>query len=69
MDDTQIREQKLRSCAVCGAPFGSERDTALGGAPFCSERCRLQDLSKWFSGDYAIPAISPPLDAESQEDN
>lgn len=33
--------------------------------PFCSDRCRLQDLGKWFSGDYVIPAPISPDDDEA----
>lgn len=39
------------------------RDTK---GPFCSERCRLNDLSKWFGENYRI-ASSPatPIDSDS----
>lgn len=25
--------------------------------PFCCKRCREVDLNRWFSGNYAIPAV------------
>jgi endogenous inhibitor of DNA gyrase (YacG/DUF329 family) len=41
-------------CASCSAPFQLPRDTL----PFCSTRCKLQDLSKWFSEEYRVPIAS-----------
>ncbi len=38
-------------CKICHAPIPEKRDTH---GPFCSERCRLQDLSKWFGEGYRI---------------
>lgn len=39
--------------------------------PFCSERCRLMDLGKWASGDYAIPDTthSIPNPDDNNEDD
>jgi endogenous inhibitor of DNA gyrase (YacG/DUF329 family) len=28
--------------------------------PFCSERCKLQDLARWASGDYRVPIERAP---------
>lgn len=45
-----------RPCAICGkmsvAPYH----------PFCSKRCADIDLSRWFSGVYAVPAEEPRED-------
>ncbi|MCM2561466.1 DNA gyrase inhibitor YacG [Lutimaribacter sp. EGI FJ00015] len=41
------------SCPICG------KDTAPKFRPFCSKRCADIDLSKWFSGSYAIPSEDP----------
>ena len=34
--------------------------------PFCSERCKLQDLARWATGAYRIPA-EPVPEPESEE--
>lgn len=38
--------------------------------PFCSERCRLIDLGKWASDEYAIPgeAVSDTSDTPAKAD-
>lgn len=36
-------------CPICGKPA----DRAV--KPFCSKRCADVDLSRWFSGAYAVP--------------
>lgn len=67
-----MSEKKNRSldetCRVCGKKIPLERDTK---GPFCSERCRLNDLSKWFGESYRI-ASSPPaqrgVEGEDSED-
>jgi uncharacterized protein len=35
--------------------------------PFCSERCKLQDLARWASGAYRVPA-EPVPEADENED-
>ena len=49
------------TCPICAQPVpprgASEASDKL--RPFCSSRCRLLDLSKWLSEDYAIPG--PPV--------
>jgi len=32
--------------------------------PFCSERCRLDDLGKWASGEYSMPDEELPDEAD-----
>ena len=44
-------------CAKCGKPLTNRKP---GEPPFCSERCRLLDLGKWASGEYAIPGEPAP---------
>ncbi|HEY3127986.1 MAG TPA: DNA gyrase inhibitor YacG [Acidobacteriota bacterium] len=39
-------------CPQCRKEISRENNPYF---PFCSERCRLVDLDKWLSGDYAIP--------------
>jgi endogenous inhibitor of DNA gyrase (YacG/DUF329 family) len=52
-------------CRVCGKVIPAQRDTQ---GPFCSERCRLNDLSKWFGENYRI-ASSPMQRNESGEEH
>lgn len=40
------------TCRACGCELKSSEQTK----PFCSERCRLNDLSKWFSENYRVAA-------------
>jgi endogenous inhibitor of DNA gyrase (YacG/DUF329 family) len=37
--------------------------------PFCSERCKLQDLARWATGAYKVPAeaVAEPDDNEDYE--
>lgn len=39
------------TCPTCDKP------TSAPHAPFCSKRCADIDLNRWFSGQYAIPAV------------
>ena len=41
----------MSTCPTC------EKETVKAFAPFCSKRCREVDLNRWFSGNYAIPAV------------
>ncbi|QPH53295.1 DNA gyrase inhibitor YacG [Pontivivens ytuae] len=38
------------SCPICG------KTTERKYRPFCSKHCADVDLSRWFSGAYAVPA-------------
>jgi endogenous inhibitor of DNA gyrase (YacG/DUF329 family) len=42
-------------CPICKKPV-DEHDAGKPGStfPFCSDRCRLIDLGRWLSGEYAI---------------
>ena len=51
-------------CRVCGKEIPAKRDTE---GPFCSERCRLNDLSKWFGENYRI-ASSPAHPSDNDND-
>ncbi len=35
--------------------------------PFCSERCKQIDLGAWAEEKYAIPAVTPPADADDDD--
>jgi endogenous inhibitor of DNA gyrase (YacG/DUF329 family) len=62
---SQLAEKGV--CPVCNKP----RDPKL--RPFCSKRCKDLDLSRWLSGDYAIPGAptgegnEPPGQEEDPE--
>lgn len=49
---------KPARCPMCRVAI--DPDTPQPHRPFCSERCRVQDLSRWLRGEYAIPGA--PLD-------
>ncbi|GGG62928.1 hypothetical protein GCM10011415_06670 [Salipiger pallidus] len=41
------------SCPICA------KETVKEYRPFCSRRCADVDLSKWVSGEYAVPSTDP----------
>ncbi|MEI6517341.1 MAG: DNA gyrase inhibitor YacG [bacterium] len=56
--------QDNQSCRACKANISPD---SLQFMPFCCERCRLQDLSHWFSEGYRVraePLASGPDDSE-----
>jgi uncharacterized protein len=53
-----ITAPRPRTCPICGKP------TAERFRPFCSRRCADVDLSRWFSGRYAIPAQGEEADEQ-----
>ncbi|MEQ1789126.1 MAG: DNA gyrase inhibitor YacG [Rickettsiales bacterium] len=57
---------KTPKCPNCGKPTLAET------MPFCSKRCADVDLSRWFRGDYSVPAIEGedmPDDEENAENH
>jgi endogenous inhibitor of DNA gyrase (YacG/DUF329 family) len=42
-----------RLCPTCQAPAAARATNEAW--PFCSDRCRLQDLGRWFGEGYRIP--------------
>lgn len=53
-----------RRCPICGKPVHYEPGKRLSEFfPFCSERCRMVDLGKWLTGEYAV---SRPLTSAEQ---
>lgn len=40
-------------CPICSKP------AVHAYRPFCSKRCADVDLSRWFSGTYAVPVVEP----------
>lgn len=63
MEDT--RDTKPTLCRVCGITIPVKHNST---SPFCSERCRLNDLSKWFGENYRI-ASSPSQYSQDDEDS
>ena len=47
----ELAAKPLPKCPTCGAPADTK------ARPFCSSRCADVDLSNWFQGKYAIPAV------------
>jgi endogenous inhibitor of DNA gyrase (YacG/DUF329 family) len=65
VNDAKKSENLCRDlCRVCGKAIPQKRDTH---GPFCSERCRLNDLSKWFGENYRI--ASSPAQGYSVDDD
>ena len=50
-----------RYCPICRTPVTYEGNP---DRPFCSERCRLQDLANWATGEYRVPAGQAPVDPD-----
>ena len=62
-DDTGkvVQLPRKRRCPICGRP------TEQAYRPFCSQRCADQDLGRWLTGGYRIPAEEEPdLDGEPE---
>jgi len=61
-------ERPPRPCPIC------KKMSVAAYHPFCSKRCADVDLSRWFSGVYATPAVdqedddqAPPIAPEDGE--
>lgn len=54
--------RKKAPCPICGGKVDGEGNRFH---PFCSNRCKVIDLGKWLSGDYAIPAVSEDGELET----
>jgi endogenous inhibitor of DNA gyrase (YacG/DUF329 family) len=57
---------KDRRCKVCGKGLPTDTDSSV--SPFCSERCKLNDLSKWFGEQYRIASQSSPRSAPETDE-
>jgi hypothetical protein len=59
--DNVVRLARKRRCPICG------QATVQAFRPFCSQRCADQDLGRWLTGGYRIPAEEEPdLDGEPE---
>ena len=59
-------EKTGAKCKICDAPLPSSVESKT--SPFCSERCRLQDLSKWFGENYRIASHQTPATKDETEE-
>lgn len=50
--------------AVC--PICKKAEVKKKFRPFCSKRCADVDLHRWMGGYYAVPAVEPPDDFDSE---
>ncbi|MDR4308621.1 DNA gyrase inhibitor YacG [Chelatococcus sambhunathii] len=48
-----------RPCPIC------QKMSVVAYRPFCSKRCADIDLSRWFSGVYAAPAVESDEEDEA----
>lgn len=58
--DNVVRLSRRRRCPVCG------QTEVHAYRPFCSQRCADQDLGRWLTGGYRIPAEDEPDTDESE---
>jgi endogenous inhibitor of DNA gyrase (YacG/DUF329 family) len=56
-----------RVCPICKRSL-TEDAVAACYRPFCSKRCADIDLSRWFTGAYAVPAVEPDDDEDGAGD-
>ena len=56
MSNIPLNEQSNPCCPQCSKPMAPERKDLDNNSysPFCSRLCKMVDLDKWFSADYAI---------------
>ena len=59
------KDKEMTHCKICGVPLPLPQDPAR--SPFCSERCRMNDLSKWFGENYRI-ASNPVPPSQGDDD-
>lgn len=53
----------LGKCPICSKRAAHEF------RPFCSKRCADVDLSRWFTGQYAVPSVEEPDPDEFDPEN
>lgn len=62
----KTKHSEPTTCKICHGPIPEKRDTH---GPFCSERCRLQDLSKWFGESYRIAGTPATRTTEPDDED
>lgn len=55
------------TCPICGAAV--RWTTENPWKPFCSERCKLIDLGHWATGQYRVPAQTPPDEGAAPDED
>ena len=53
-------------CPICRKVAAKREPGVRTAYPFCSERCRQVDLGRWFTESYAVPAVEPEDQDESE---
>lgn len=56
------------TCPICEGDVAPRQDNKA--FPFCSKRCKMEDLGKWFDGEYAVagPPAAPEEIAQELHD-
>ena len=60
MKPSSESRSKAFRCPTCGA--SSAPRSANAAYPFCSDRCKLVDLGRWMSSQYALDPESGALE-------
>ena len=59
--------RRMVRCPKCGAQALWAPENPW--RPFCSERCRLNDLGAWASGEYRVPGSEPDPGTGDEKDS
>ncbi len=51
----------MAKCPIC-----KQAEIKQEFRPFCSKRCADVDLHRWMGGHYAVPAVEPPDDFDTE---
>ncbi|GHU11772.1 DNA gyrase inhibitor YacG [Betaproteobacteria bacterium] len=63
---TTPKPPRLVHCPHCGKATEWRADNPC--RPFCSARCKEIDFGAWASGQYRVPAATPPDSARAADD-
>ena len=55
-------------CPTCRKRVRTESLADSPDFPFCNSRCRMADLERWFTEDYAIPGELLPSENGEERD-
>ena len=68
--DQQKKPLKKIKCPVCKTVLEECDDLKKKGLfPFCSEKCKMNDLYGWFTGEYTISRNLRPDDLLEEENS
>lgn len=54
-----MKKPSFIHCPICEAEVAPLKENKA--FPFCSKRCKMEDLGKWFGGEYSV--AGPPAAA------